>query len=519
MTQPRQPNKKLRFSTTSAPRLWQRIFSSKNLLTARSKRHLLPENRARERVLRTLLIGTLSITSIFCALLLLSYFSGNTYVIARLLTNAGAVVYLGGLYWLFKRRQLRLAAVLLVVFYALIASSSAWWWSINMPFATLLMCVTITLAGILLGARYSLYTGGVFCAIVLVLQFLTTFEIHIANMSWQTGAPSLFGEAIGYCLLFVILALVSWVFGRQIERSLYQARTAEMALKKERNLLAGRLKERTEKLRAAQLAEMQQLYRFAELGQLSTALLHDLANHLSSLTLDIEDLELRQKRRNMATIKNAKQSMMYLDDLVARVSRQLHDKGEVQSFNCAENVQSVVAHLRPKFSEADVRLSLVQRGLRRHQQYEGDQTRFGQVITILLTNALDATRPADIPKRQRRVRIALHTNANEIVVRISDWGVGLSPKQRAELFKPFYSTKETGMGIGLFITKQIIETHFKGTVQLENNSMPTTFTVTLPNRKLHAIEQNTSTHKDRSRSTAVQHVPQVAAASSSRQRP
>lgn len=517
MTQSRQPNKKLRFSATPSGS-WRKIFNLKVRLTTRSKPHLLPENKARERVLRTLLIGTLWITGIFCALLFLSYFSGNTYVISRLLTGVGAVIYLGGVYWLFRRRLLRLAAILLVIFYALIASSAAWWWSINMPFATLLMCVTITLAGILLGARYSLYSGAAFCVIVLFLQFLTTFEIHLANMSWQTGAPSLFGEAIGYCLLFVILALITWVFGRQIERSLNQARAAEIALKKEKNLLAVRLKERTEKLRAAQLAEMQQLYRFAELGQLSTALLHDLANHITSLTLDIEDLELRQKRRNKA-FKNAKQSMAYLDELIGRVSRQLHDKGEVQPFDCVQNVQSVVTHLRPKFSEANVRLAFVHRGAKRYQQYEGDPTRFGQVITILLTNALDATRSPETPKRQRRVRIALHANASDITVRISDWGVGLSPKEQAKLFKPFYSTKESGMGIGLFITKQIIETHFKGSVQLENNGRPTTFTVKLPHRKSHAIEQNTQAHTDRPQAIAVRPATQVAAASSGSQRP
>lgn len=517
MTQSRQPNKKLRFSATPS-RSWRKIFNLKVRLTTRSKPHLLPENKARERVLRTLLIGTLWITSIFCALLFLSYFSGNTYVISRLVTSVGAVIYLGGVYWLFRRRLLRLAAILLVIFYALIASSAAWWWSINMPFATLLMCVTITLAGILLGARYSLYSGAAFCVIVLFLQFLTTFEVHLANMSWQTGAPSLFGEAIGYCLLFVILALITWVFGRQIERSLNQARAAEIALKKEKNLLAVRLKERTEKLRAAQLAEMQQLYRFAELGQLSTALLHDLANHITSLTLDIEDLELRQKRRNKA-FKNAKQSMAYLDELIGRVSRQLHDKGEVQPFDCVQNVQSVVTNLRPKFSEANVRLTFVQKGARRYQQYEGDPTRFGQVITILLTNALDATRSPETPKRQRRVRIALHANANDITVRISDWGVGLGPKEQAKLFKPFYSTKESGMGIGLFITKQIIETHFKGSVQLENKGGPTTFTVKLSHRKSHAIEKNTQAHTDRPQAIAARPVTQVVAASSSSERP
>ena len=74
---------------------------------------------------------------------------------------------------------------------------------------------------------------------------------------------------------------------------------AEDELRIEKSLLAVRLEKRTQKLQAAQLKEMQQLYRFAELGQLSTALLHDLANHLTVLTIDIEDIHKKQHSQHI----------------------------------------------------------------------------------------------------------------------------------------------------------------------------------------------------------------------------
>jgi nitrogen-specific signal transduction histidine kinase len=63
---------------------------------------------------------------------------------------------------------------------------------------------------------------------------------------------------------------------------------------------------------------------------------------------------------------------------------------------------------------------------------------------------------------------------------VSDWAGGIAPELRKQLFKPVQSTKPDGMGIGLFITKQIMSTHFKGTVNLESASNPTVFKLAFP---------------------------------------
>lgn len=439
----------------------------------------LPETQARQTALTVLLRGTTLVTGLFCTLLLLSALAGNQ-VLGRFIISVTALLYLLSLRLLSRRNHQPLAAFLLVSFYIAIAGLAAWVWGINMPFATLTMSTTVTLAGILLGASYSLYAGGMLSLIILVLQFLTTFKIHIADHSWQTGAPSLLGEAIGYCLLFSALSLVSWLFGRQIEHSLRQARAAEAALLEEKKLLSVRLKERTEKLRTAQLKEMQQLYRFAELGQLSTALLHDLANHLTTLTLDIEDLE--QKRRSRA-VARAKQSIGYLDDLVEKVSQQIKDTGEVKSFNILHSLQTTAAHIRHKFIQADVRLSLQDHGSKKHLAFYGDPVRFSQVLSILLSNALEATCSDTVQASSRHVRVNLTTNSSGVVISVSDWGEGIAKTEQSRLFKPFHSSKPDGMGLGLFISKQIIETHFKGRIELESGVEPTTFTLRLPHRR------------------------------------
>src|SRR4051812_21420069 len=102
---------------------------------------------------------------------------------------------------------------------------------------------------------------------------------------------SSFGDVLAYCVGFGMLALVSWLYNREMERSLRQAQGAEAALLQQKATLEVEVEKRTEELRQAQLEEMQQMYRFAELGQLGVTLLHGLANHLTALTLEIEGLD------------------------------------------------------------------------------------------------------------------------------------------------------------------------------------------------------------------------------------
>ncbi|HSX31533.1 MAG TPA: ATP-binding protein [Candidatus Saccharimonadales bacterium] len=444
------------------------------------QRDAFPETAARQAVLRVLLRCTTYAAALFFLLLLVSYFvAGNDVAGPRSVVNGLVLVYLLITHVFIRPRKPQLAALLLMLVYIGVAALAMWEWGINLPFATLLMSVTITLAGIMLGARYSLYAAALLGAVTIAIQILTTLKVHVPNESWQKARPSGFGEALGYCLLFAVLGVVAWVFGRELERSLQQARSAEAAVQEQKQLLAVKLKERTRKLRALQLEEMQQLYRFAELGQLSTALLHELANHLTALTLDIDTLSAR---RRGDSIERAKQSIEHLDKLVGQVRRQLQDTSEISSFSPLQQMNAVATTLRPKFARENVLLDIVHRGSEQTPHYNGDAVRFCQVLTILLTNALHAASEATVRPVDRRVRMELHSNRTTITVRVSDWGGGIASAAQRQLFKPFYSTKQEGMGIGLFISKQIVQTHFKGTVSLESASHPTTFKVIFPAR-------------------------------------
>jgi PAS domain S-box-containing protein len=114
----------------------------------------------------------------------------------------------------------------------------------------------------------------------------------------------------------------------------------------------------------------------------------------------------------------------------------------------------------------------------------GDRVQLQQVVLNLLLNAFDAMKDCPVPEREVIVRGELD-GACAVRVAVHDHGIGLdSEKQKADkIFQPFYTTKRDGLGMGLSISRSIIETH-GGNLWAENNpNQGATFYFTVPVEK------------------------------------
>lgn len=433
--------------------------------------------RSREVVLLALLTATVATIILVTAALLTSYFRGNEYVAGRLVVCLGALGYMGLIFMLARRKSYWLAAYLLVFFYCLLAAGIAWQWGINLPFGLLMFSVVIVLAGILLGSSWALYVAGLATGILAILQWGLEHEIYIPDTNWALRA-STYGDVVGYGIVFGLLAGVSWLFGHEIEHALSRAQRAEAGLRKEKALLASRVEARTAELQAAQFKEMEQLYQFAELGHLGTAMMHELANHLTVLTLDIEDL---QQQQSSEVLTRARQTMRYLDAMVGRVRERLQGNTVNRAFDVANHIKKTIVFLQPQAERERVTVVVNTEASHAKLSCFGDAIRFRQIMAVLLTNAIDAYRGSR--NAERRIIITLKTSGNSAVICVRDYGKGLSDAQRQRLFQPFYTSKNGGMGIGLSIAKGILETQFKGTIKLGNAAGFTEFIVTIPLHK------------------------------------
>ena len=112
-----------------------------------------------------------------------------------------------------------------------------------------------------------------------------------------------------------------------------------------------------------------------------------------------------------------------------------------------------------------------------------DAVMIEQVLINLLKNAMEASLSPDAKPASKTVRLCIKDEAPNIVFYVIDNGSGISETAAAHLFDPFYTTKKTGMGIGLNICRTIVESHH-GRLTFENNPEGgTIFRLSLPARQ------------------------------------
>src|SRR5256712_14206507 len=107
-----------------------------------------------------------------------------------------------------------------------------------------------------------------------------------------------------------------------------------------------------------------------------------------------------------------------------------------------------------------------------------DKVQLQQVILNLIINAVEAM--SSVPEDSRKLLISARKDVGGVVVVVQDSGPGLSPESLDRLFDAFYTTKASGMGMGLSICRSIVEAH-GGQIWASRDVGPgATFQLTLP---------------------------------------
>ena len=165
---------------------------------------------------------------------------------------------------------------------------------------------------------------------------------------------------------------------------------------------------------------------------------------------------------------------------VSRIESQtLKLRKEVVNIN--ENILNVKKDIenRSPYSRA-VRILIIEPGEDNPIYVQADKVRLYEVIANLLSNALKFTQKGTI-SISTEIRSNMSNNIGEVIIRISDTGVGIHPEILPRLFTKFATRSDRGTGLGLFICKGIVEAH-GGRIWAENNSdgKGASFSFTLP---------------------------------------
>ena len=112
----------------------------------------------------------------------------------------------------------------------------------------------------------------------------------------------------------------------------------------------------------------------------------------------------------------------------------------------------------------------------------GYYNEFSQVVFNIISNAKDVLIQREI--RDPKIDIKIYQDDQHIFCEISDNGGGIDEKYMSKIFEPYFTTKDVnGTGIGLYISKEIIHKHMKGSLTAVNTSKGAKFIISIPSKK------------------------------------
>jgi len=230
--------------------------------------------------------------------------------------------------------------------------------------------------------------------------------------------------------------------------------------------------------------ELAHFTRVSTMGELTASLAHELSQPLSGILTNAQAAQrfLAKSQPDLREIRAILSDIVDDDKRAGEVIQRLRDL--LRKSELARDPLDLNALIRDvaKLLASDAVIRNVAFGLDLHPEpviVHGDRVQLQQVILNLLLNAMDAV--ADGPGGGRTILIRTErADLDAVHVAVEDAGPGLAPEAEHQIFEPFYTTKPSGMGMGLSIARSIVQAH-GGLIWATNNPVRgATFHLALP---------------------------------------
>ncbi|WP_319020479.1 HAMP domain-containing sensor histidine kinase [Aliarcobacter butzleri] len=209
--------------------------------------------------------------------------------------------------------------------------------------------------------------------------------------------------------------------------------------------------------------------KFVKSGEMIANITHQFRQPLNNISYILINLKKRFESEKLdkiffdKKINQANEQLNFLSKTIDDFKEFYLQEKEKDDFLVKDSIQNALTILNPDLQKDNINLNL------KFETFEdikifGVKNELSQVILSLVSNSIDALKNRHNPK----ISINVVSSSAEVIIEILDNAGGIKVKNLKKIFEPYFSTKEEGTGIGLYLSKIIIEESFGGKLQVQN---------------------------------------------------
>lgn len=231
-------------------------------------------------------------------------------------------------------------------------------------------------------------------------------------------------------------------------------------------------------------ADLAHVARLGTMGEMASGLAHELNQPLTAIVNYTRGCVRRLSAKNIENIPSIVEAMEHScseAERAAEIIRRLRELVNKElphrdTSDISDIIDVVIKLLQPKIK--DMHVTILRELAEPAPTVYVDRIQIEQVLINLLNNAMDAMKETALLKRE--IIIQSRYDEQTVQIKVFDRGSGLPNNMRSDVFEPFFSTKNEGMGMGLSISRSIIEAH-NGILNAEQRELGgSIFSFTLP---------------------------------------
>jgi signal transduction histidine kinase len=241
------------------------------------------------------------------------------------------------------------------------------------------------------------------------------------------------------------------------------------------NHMVEQLRESREEIERLHRTQMSRAEHLATLGELATGLAHEIRNPLAGIAgvIEIVSRDLPATSPARAVVKDVRQEIARINQIVTDLLQTARPHPpKVRKSDLNTTVEHAVMLGRQQALTKSVEITLQKDASLPEIEHDSDQIH--QVLLNLLLNALQAI------DHDGKVSVVVKARGNYASVEVMDNGRGIPAEQLPHIFRPFFTTKGDGTGLGLSLARRIVEDHYGRIDVASTVGKGTTFTVVLP---------------------------------------